>query len=70
MLDLVADINIKGLDNWTPLHFATNEGRIEIVQELLRHPDLDKEPRSTILRTPLHLAAMRGYTNIMRLLIE
>lgn len=31
MLDLVADINIKGLDNWTALHFAANEGRIEIV---------------------------------------
>lgn len=30
---------------------------------------MENEPKSSILRTPLHLAAIRGYTNIARLLI-
>lgn len=29
--DLIADINVKGLDNWSALHFAANEGRINVV---------------------------------------
>jgi ankyrin repeat protein len=68
--DLVADINTKGLDNWTALHFAANEGYLEIVKELLTHSDIEKEPLSTILRAPLHLAASRGHTNIARALIQ
>jgi ankyrin repeat protein len=69
MLDLVADINVKGLDFWTALHFAANEGRDDVVKELLTHKELEKEPKSSILRTPLHLAAIRGNTNIARMLI-
>ena len=34
------------------------------------HPDLEREPVSSINRTPLHLAAIRGHTNIIKLLIE
>jgi ankyrin repeat protein len=33
--DLVADINARGLDSWTALHFAANEGKLEIVNFLL-----------------------------------
>ncbi len=67
---MIADLNHRGLDNWTPLHFAANEGHIEVVKELLSHPDIEREPISSINRTPLHLAAMRGHTNIVRMLIE
>jgi ankyrin repeat protein len=41
-----------------------------VVRELLSHSELDKEPRSSINRTPLHLAAIRGHTSIVRLLVE
>lgn len=68
--DLAADINTKGLDQWTALHFAANEGRLEIVRELLSKPEIDKEPQSSIMRTPLHMAAIRGNTNIVRLLVD
>lgn len=68
--DLVADINVKGLDQWTALHFAANENQLEVVRELLKHVELDKEPRSSILRTPLHLACIRGNTNIVRALVQ
>lgn len=60
MHDLHADLNQRGLDQWTALHFASNEGHLNIVKELLSHPDIEKEPKSSILRTPLHLAAIRG----------
>lgn len=70
--DLAADVNVKGLDQWTALHFAANEGMVEVVRELVvKHKaDIDKEPRSSILRTPLHLAAIRGHTSIVRLLVQ
>ena len=29
--DLIADINHRGLDNWTAVHFAANEGHFEVV---------------------------------------
>jgi ankyrin repeat protein len=32
---LTADINVKGLDQWTALHFAANENKLEVVKELL-----------------------------------
>ena len=41
-----------------------------MVEELLSHPEIEREPVSTINRTPLHLAAIRGHTNIVRKLIE
>ena len=68
--DLIADVNHRGLDNWTALHYAANEGHFTVVQELLKHTDIDKEPMSTINRTPLHLAAIRGHTNIVRALLD
>ena len=63
-------MNYKGLDNWTALHFAANEGKLEIVKELLRKQNIDKDAKSTIDRTPLHLAVIRGFIEIVRALIE
>ena len=40
------------------------------MKELLAYSDIDKEPRSSIMRTPLHLAAIRGYTSIVRMMIQ
>jgi hypothetical protein len=68
--DLIADVNHRGLDNWTALHFAANEGHFEVVKELLTHTDLEKEPLSSINRTPTHLAAIRGHSNILRALLN
>lgn len=68
--DLIADLNHRGLDQWTALHFAANEGHVTVIAELLKHPDLEREPMSSINRTPLHLAAIRGHTHIVRLLLE
>ena len=35
MKDKVGCPNFKGLDDWTPLHFAASNGHLNIVQELL-----------------------------------
>lgn len=68
--DLTADVNTKGLDQWTALHFAANEGRVEIVRALLQLPEVVLDARSSIQRTALHLACMRGYTLIARELLD
>lgn len=52
------------------MHFAANEGRNEIVKEFLKRREVDKEAMSTIMRTPLHLAVIRGNISIVRALIE
>jgi hypothetical protein len=41
-----------------------------VVKELLTHTDLEKEPMSSINRTPTHLAAIRGHSNILRALLN
>jgi ankyrin repeat protein len=68
--DLSADINVKGLDQWTALHFASNENRIEVVKELLYYSDVEKDCISSLNRTPLHLATIKGHTAIVRALVN
>ena len=68
--DLAADVNHRGLDNWTALHFAASEGRLDVVKELFLQPDCERDALSSINRTPLHLAAIRGHTSIVRLILE
>ena len=65
---MVADINAKGLDQWTALHFCANSGHVEITKELQHKVDLDAF--STIERTPLHMACLKGHTEIAKLLIQ
>ena len=50
--------NAKGLDEWTALHFAAEGNYTEIMIMLL---DRKAEPnsKSTIERTPLHIACLR-----------
>ncbi len=64
--DLVAEVNYKGLDNWGALHFAANEGRLEVVDFLLSRDGIEKEAESSIMRTAMHLAAIRGYQSILK----
>ena len=68
--DLVADLNCKGPDSWHALHFAANEGKIEVIEFLLSKPKIDVSPLTKLKRTPLHLAASRGYSLICKLLCD
>jgi len=69
MKDMVAELNTKGLDNWTALHFASNNGSLKMVEELLKQQAIEVNPLSTLNRTPLHLAACHGHTDVSRKLI-
>jgi hypothetical protein len=67
--DLVADINAKGLDEFTPLHFAANEGQLEAVKVLLEN-GAKVDSTSSSGRTPLHIACNRGNKGIIELLVN
>jgi len=67
--DLIADINSKGLDEFTPLHFAASEGHLEIAQNLIKN-GANIESLSSAMRTPLHVACNRGATKIIELLLN
>ena len=36
MQDMVVEINFKGLDQWTALHFAADSGHLAIIEELVK----------------------------------
>lgn len=67
---LSAEVNCTGLDNWTPLHFAANEGHLEIIKLLLTQKDIKVDSLSKANRTALHLACIRGHVGIVRALHE
>ena len=53
------DVNARGLDDWTALHFAANENNITIVKLLVEN-GANPNAKTTYWRTPLHMACMRG----------
>jgi len=57
MKGMSADVNFRGLDQWSALHFSASAGHEEIVKELVKQQGIEIEAVSTILRTPLHIAA-------------
>lgn len=65
----VADINTKGADMWTALHYAANEGHGDILEALIQKR-IDIEACTNQQRTALHLAAARGHTDICRFLCD
>lgn len=67
--DLVADINAKALDDFTPLHNASSEGRDEIVEILIKS-GANIDSLSSALRTPLHISCIRGHQHIIELLVN
>ncbi|CAD8166775.1 unnamed protein product [Paramecium pentaurelia] len=63
------DINIRDLDDWTPLHFACQQNNTEIVQ-LLLHQQANPRLFSLDMKSPLHIAAMKNNSTICELLIN
>ena len=51
-----ADVNVKGDMQWTPLHFASSHGHLEVVKLLVeRKANVNAQVRDH--GTPMHLAA-------------
>ncbi|XP_008217571.3 uncharacterized protein LOC103318097 [Nasonia vitripennis] len=64
-----ADVNARGIDLWTALHYAAKGGSVEIVQFLLNH-NLNANVRDTNKQTPLHVAATYGSHDVIEFLIK
>ena len=53
----------------TPLHWAVNEGHIDVVEFLLTS-NADVNAKNALGATPLHLAAFKGNKGLARLLMN
>mmetsp|Transcript_21715 Transcript_21715/g.38366 ORF Transcript_21715/g.38366 Transcript_21715/m.38366 type:complete len:222 (+) Transcript_21715:309-974(+) len=64
-----ADVNTRGKNGWTLLHFASKSGQYELCQ-LLLDGGADVKAHDKSGSTPLHYAAAEGRSEICKLLIE
>lgn len=67
----VAEPNAKGLNDWTSLHMASAYGYTNICQILISSSkNTDINARTSIKRTPLHLAALHNHFSVVKLLVQ
>jgi len=66
------DVNLKkgGFYNYTALHFASENGHVDIVRELLKVPGIDPNSDDSFLRSPLILACQRAQTEVIQVLLS
>jgi hypothetical protein len=62
-----ANVNAKGSSGWTPLHYAANDGHIEVVRLLLEH-GAEPNIKDVWGKTAIDLAREEGYFNIVELI--
>eukprot|EP00826_Nyctotherus_ovalis_P048485 TRINITY_DN571_c0_g2_i4.p1 TRINITY_DN571_c0_g2~~TRINITY_DN571_c0_g2_i4.p1 ORF type:complete len:752 (+),score=107.88 TRINITY_DN571_c0_g2_i4:334-2589(+) len=67
--DLAVNVNFKGLDGFTPLHYAVAEGQLLASQFLIEN-GAEVNSVSDSLRTPLHIACSRNSIDLMKLLAD
>lgn len=70
LLEHGADGNARDAYGWTPLMRAVYENRGEVVSVLLENSSIDVNSRDDQSITALHLAAVKGYAPIARMLID
>jgi hypothetical protein len=63
------NVNVKDVDGWTPLHWTTRNGHVEIARLLLQNGAV-VNARSHGGNTPLNWAAVYGHIDILHLLVE
>uniref|UniRef100_A0A1X7SEC4 Uncharacterized protein n=1 Tax=Amphimedon queenslandica TaxID=400682 RepID=A0A1X7SEC4_AMPQE len=70
VIDKHCDVNAKGRDGLTPLHFACQYGHFEIVKILTNHPQCNNiEAEDDTNDRPLHAACRSGNVDIVRHLV-
>ncbi len=70
LVGLGAEVNARTANGETPLFLTAVRGRFETAERFLRlgaEPDLRQKKTG---RTPMHMAALKGYSDIIGLLIE
>jgi ankyrin repeat protein len=69
LLEHGADINVQDEDGWTPLHWASMNGALEVVRLLLEHGS-EVEAKHNGGKTTLQVAVDRGHAEVVELLRE
>jgi len=64
-----ADPTVQDKDGWTPLHLASQNGHIGVVQFHVEH-GADPTAQDKDRWTPLHSASKNGHAEIVQFLIE
>lgn len=67
--DLVAQVNAKGLTDWTALHVAADAGSVDVVRVLTSNKETDLNATTELDQTALHLSSAKGYLDIMQVLV-
>ncbi|WP_264338328.1 ankyrin repeat domain-containing protein [Wolbachia endosymbiont (group A) of Cheilosia soror] len=69
LIEIGANIDVKGISNMTPLHVAVGEQNLKMVKLLLAN-NANVNVRSELEMTPLHYAAWFGNVEIVELLLK
>ena len=67
--ELKAEVNFKGENDWTPLHFACLSGNAFLV-ELLIFNEANVEAETSLKFTPLIISSQKGHKEIVQRLIN
>ena len=70
LLSRNADVNATTSDGATCLYKASEFGRLDIVQHIIRYYQIDVNGKRTNGRTPLYVAAINGNLDVVRELVE
>ena len=54
----------------TALHLAASKGSLQVVRALLRQNEIEVDPVDNGGRSPLHLACVSGYDDVMNILLQ
>ncbi len=68
-MDAGADVNLQGNDGWSPLHYASSEGHVDIVRALA---EAGAKPSLQAVdgRSALHVAVDKGDQAVLRALAD
>ena len=69
VIDKHCDVNAKGRNSYTPLHYACEKGHFEIVKILTNYPECNIEAEDNFNDRPLHKACESGNVDIVRHLV-
>ncbi|GFS56364.1 hypothetical protein NPIL_568051 [Nephila pilipes] len=69
LLDRGANVNDSDKDNWTPLHYAAQEGQLGVVRFLISKR-ANVHAKNTYGAKPIHIAAMGGSQEIIEFLLS
>ena len=68
LLELGANVNLPDIIRNGPIHYAAENGNIEIMKLLLQHPDIYLFAYNSEDKNALHIASAFGHTAIVKLL--